>query len=60
MSHASLKRELEEQWRAERPLTVESAKEIAGDILKDHPKEFRDFTEWFNVHGAQVVERING
>ena len=45
-------------WRANIPMTNERALEIAQEVLSAQPKQRAEFTEWFKLHGATVLQRI--
>jgi len=47
-----------EAWRANLPMTNERALEIVNEVLASQPKQRAEFTEWFKLHGAIVLQRI--
>ncbi len=54
-----LKSEIIQAWIDAKPVSLEDARLIADDILKDAGREKTQFREWFDKFGQQAIDRIN-
>jgi hypothetical protein len=60
VTHAELQAGLMAAMKAEAPLTPDQAIVCANAVLKDHPKEKKEFCDWFERHSTYLLQRING
>lgn len=60
MTHTELRQAIDTEWRnADKPLSVERARELADEVLANYGKEKNQFAQWFDVNGQTAVSRVN-
>lgn len=59
MNSVALIESIVADWEANLPITKETALERAAVVLKPYGKEFKQFSDWFEVNGDHVIDRIN-
>lgn len=59
MNASDKRNEIVSAWRAVAPVDYNTALSIANQILKDYPKESKQFREWFEINGVAAIAGVN-